>query len=90
MPFVDMDAFYSPAGVKVLTAAVSTVPMLAYVLMGLIGCGRYMIWLGLAVTAATVAGLVALPGFFYLWMAGVGGGALFVTGMRLRAGWRNA
>lgn len=90
MPLVSRDALFSARGFMLTTAAVSIVPMFVYVIMGLWGYGSYMIWLGLSVTVATIIGLVALPAFFYLWMAVVGGGALFTTGILLKRNWARA
>jgi hypothetical protein len=86
-PMFDHKRLYSTPA---LTAVVSTVPMLAYVIMGLWGCGNYMIWLGLGVTVLTVVGLVLVPAWFYLWMALFGGGALFLAGILSRRQWKKA
>jgi hypothetical protein len=64
-----------------------TVPMFAYVVLGL-WLGRFMIWVGLAVTALAILGLFLVPGYFYLWLAAVGGGTLVGTGLFIHNRWR--
>ncbi|MHC4713283.1 MAG: hypothetical protein ACYTAN_08450 [Planctomycetota bacterium] len=86
-PVVNKEALFSEGGWRLMTAAISIVPMFAYVVMGLWGFGDYMIWLGLGVTAATVVGVVFVPTWFYLWMAVFGGGALLATGVITRRRW---
>ena len=68
-------------------ALVATVPMFAYVVTGL-WLDHFMIWIGLAVTALTVLGLLLLQPYFFLWMAITGGGTLLVTGLVIRKRWR--
>jgi hypothetical protein len=65
----------------------STVCMFAYVMMGL-WLSRFLLWLGLIVTALTVAGLYLLPDWFALWMAITGGGALFLAGLSICKSWK--
>jgi len=65
----------------------ATVPMFAYVIMGL-WLDHFMIWVGLAVTALTMAGLYLFPAAFWIWMAVVGGGTLAGTGLLIRNRWR--
>jgi len=66
-------------------AIMATIPMLAYVVMGLWGA-KYYLYLGLGVTALIVVGLVALQPYFWLWLAFAGGGMWIGTGLVLR--WR--
>ena len=68
-------------------AIAATVPMFAYVVMGL-WLDHFMIWIGLAVTALTLLGLFLLPAYFWLWMAITGGGTLMGTGIFIRNRWR--
>ena len=89
-PLFKWDSVYAHEGERIMSAVIVTVPMFAYVVMGLWGCGQYMIWLGLGITALTVLGLYAFPSFFYLWMAAVGGGALFGVGIIARRQWKKA
>ena len=62
--------------------------MFAYVILGLWLEARFLIWLGLAVTGLTAVGYFLLPSYFYLWMAPMGGGALFVTGWYVNRFWK--
>jgi len=65
----------------------ATVPMFAYVVVGL-WLDHFMIWIGLAVTALAVLGLFLLQPYFWLWMAVTGGGTLMATGLLIRNRWR--
>ncbi len=64
-----------------------TIPMCGYVIMGL-WMGRFFIWLGAAVTVLTLVGYYALPHYFFIWTAVMGGGALLGTGWYLRFNWK--
>jgi hypothetical protein len=70
-----------------VTAIGVTVPMLAYVVIGL-WLESFLIWVGLAVTALTVLGLFLTPGYFFLWLAVTGGGTLLGTGLFIHNRWR--
>ena len=74
--------FQGAAGMRALTTVASTLPMLALVLMGLYGCGRFLIVEGLLVTLATGIGFYMAGDWFYLYMAVAGGGIQLAT-----AGW---
>jgi len=65
----------------------ATVPMFAYVVMGL-WLDHFMIWIGLAITGLTVLGLFLVPAWFWIWMAVMGGGSLVSTGFLIRNRWR--
>lgn len=65
----------------------ATIPMFMYTVMGLF-LDMYLLWLGLLVTALTIAGLFLLPSYFYLWMAAAGGGTLIATGLLVRNRWK--
>jgi len=69
-------------------AFICTAAMFAYIVMGLWFKSRFMIVLGLAVTVATLVGYYFLRDYYCLWMAFVGGGALFGTGLYIRLRWR--
>lgn len=69
-------------------AFICTASMFAYIVMGLWFDNRFMIVLGLALTATTLAGFYVLRDFYCLWMACVGGGALLGTGLYIRLRWR--
>jgi hypothetical protein len=56
--------------------------------MGLWFDNRFMIILGLALTAATLVGFYILRDIYCLWMAVVGGGTMFGTGLYIRSKWR--
>jgi len=72
-----------------LNAFLVTALMFAYMVTGLWTGGAYMVWLGLAVTFATLIGYFLMPPAYYcLWMAGTGGGGLLGTGLYLRLRWR--
>jgi hypothetical protein len=70
-----------------LTAYFSIVPMFAFVLFGL-WIGRFLVWIGLVVTALILLGYYFLPGYFYLWMAMTGGGTLLLSGIFIRKFWK--
>lgn len=89
-PLMPDSLFHSIENQRHFTAIITTVPMFAYVVMGLMGCGYYMVWLGLGVTVLTVMGLYVMPQYYYLWMAVLGGGALFLAGILTRRQWRKA
>lgn len=90
MPFIHVEGprmshlFWTHLG-----AISATVPMFAYVVFGLF-FDRYMVWIGLGVTALMVIGVYAFEPCFYLWMAFVGGGALAGTGLLIRNRWKQA
>jgi hypothetical protein len=65
-------------------AFICTAMMFAYIVMGLWFDSRFMIVLALAVTAVTLAGYYFLRDYYCLWMALVGGGAIFGTGLYIR------
>jgi hypothetical protein len=61
------------------------VPLLVattYVLLGIWIGGRYAA-IGIVIAILTMVGFLLLPAHFLLWMAGVGGGALILTGLWL-------
>ena len=68
-------------------AICATVPMFAYVVMGL-WLDNFIIWIGLVVTALTILGLFLIESYFFVWMAVMGGGTLIGTGLFIRNRWR--
>ena len=78
----------SPAKGIQVSAFLCTVAMFGYVVLGLWLGSYFMVWLGLMVTALTLLGYYVLPGYFYLWMSPMGGGALLGTGIYIRVRWR--
>jgi len=65
---------------------ISSAAMFGYVVMGL-WLDRTFLWIGLSVTAASIAGFLLLPALFNLWMAFLGGGALIAAGLRIQRRW---
>lgn len=88
MPFVKIQGqqeshmFWTHMG-----AIAATVPMFAYVVFGLF-VDRYMVWIGLGMTALMMLGVYLFEPYFYLWMAFVGGGGLAATGLLIRNKWK--
>ncbi|HTB62416.1 MAG TPA: hypothetical protein VK737_02410 [Opitutales bacterium] len=70
-----------------ITAFAHTVPMFAYIVIGL-WFGRFLIWLGVLVTVLIVAGLWLVPGYYYLWLGLTGGGSLIVAGLFIKKFWK--
>ena len=67
----------------------ATVPMFGYVIFGLF-FDRYMLYIGLGMTALMAIGVFVFEPWFYLWFAVVGGGGLAGTGLLIRNRWRQA
>ena len=78
----------SPVNGMQVNAFICTACMFAYIVIGLWFESYFMIVLGLAVTAATLIGFYLLAGYYCLWMAFAGGGALLGTGLYIRVRWR--
>lgn len=78
----------SPFNGMQCNAVFCTASMFAYVVMGLWLRSNFMIVLGLIVTAATLIGFYLLTDYYCLWMAVVGGGAIFGTGLYIRLRWK--
>ena len=64
----------------------ATVGMFGYVVGGL-WLGRFLVILGLVVTVLILVGLYAIPQWFLIWMAFVGGGALVLSGVMVKRLW---
>jgi hypothetical protein len=79
----------SPISGLQMNAFIMTAVMFAYVVIGLWNAGSlFMVWLGLAVTCATLVGFYAIgPEYYCLWMAATAGGGLFGTGLYIRVRW---
>ena len=73
---------------KHMGAIMATVPMFAYVVIG-IWLDSFLVWVGLGVTVLTMLGLYLLLPWFWIYMAFVGGGALIGTGLVVRRKWRS-
>jgi len=79
-------AMLSIVGPVTGTQVGALIPLLigfAYIVMG-IWMGVRFTFAGLAIVALTLGGYFFLPAHFLLWMAVVGGGTLFATGLWLR------
>jgi hypothetical protein len=72
-----------PQDPRQMAAFVPLVVAVAYIVLGL-GAGRRIVFAGIALAALTLFGFIALPGWFMLWMAVVGGGTLILSGLWLR------
>jgi hypothetical protein len=77
-----------PARGMQVGALLVMVAMLGYITTGLWTSNAFLIWLGLVVTALTLFGFYAIPGYFNLWMAPTGGAAVLGTGIYIRIRWR--
>ena len=88
MPFVRIEGqqqshlFWTHMG-----AISATVPMFMYVVFGLF-LDRYMLYIGLGMTALMAIGVFVFEPWFYLWMALVGGGGLVCTGLMIGKLWK--
>jgi hypothetical protein len=71
---------------KTLYAYICLVIMQSYVVAGL-WTDRYLLWVGILISALILLGLWFFPGIFWLWMAFFGGGALIATGFYVRDYW---
>jgi hypothetical protein len=80
-------AFYGNVMNRKFAVFWATVPMFAYILMGL-WLDRFFIYLGALVTLATVGGYLFIHHYFFLWMAIVGGGSLIGGGIFIRKFWK--
>jgi len=78
---------YTPDMDRKIGAYWATVPMFAYVLIGL-WLDRFFVWLGAFVTIATLVGYFFIFDYFYLWMAVIAGGSLVVGGLFIRKNWQ--
>jgi hypothetical protein len=72
--------FTGEAGARIVTAIYVTIPMFALLLMGLFGCGRFLIVESIFITVMTGVGLLVTGEWFYLYMAIVGGGTQLAAG----------
>lgn len=65
--------------------------IIIFVTVGWIAMGLLLsltsFWWGLAMTALALFGYFLLPGFFYLWMAILGGGGMIALGLYIRYRW---
>lgn len=80
-------AFYGNVMNRKFAVFWATVPMFAYILMGL-WLDRFFIFLGTLVTLATLGGYLFIHHYFFLWMAIVGGGSLIGGGIFIKKFWK--
>ncbi len=86
--FVWLSIMEPHSGIQ-MNAFLCTAVMFAYVVIGLWFDSWIMVFLGLGVTASTLAGLYLIsPAYYCLWMAFAGGGPLLVTGLYLGLRWK--
>jgi len=76
----------SSSNMRFFGAYPATVAMFGYVVMG-IWLDRFLLYLGLGVTASTLVGMFLVPDWFNLWMALTGGGSLIAAGFHVRRNW---
>jgi hypothetical protein len=76
-------AVLRPPDPRQVAAFIPLVIALGYVILGL-AIGWRLIATGIGLAALTLFGFFALPGWFVLWMAFIGGGALVLGGLWLR------
>jgi len=74
-------AILSPANGLQFNAFMVITVMFAYVIMGIWGGEKMMIWLGVIITVNTLIGYFVVPGYYSVWMAVMGGGVLFGAGL---------
>ena len=79
---------FAPFNGRQCNAFLCTAAMFAYVVMGLWFTSRFMVVLGLTVTAATLVGYYFIDTYDCLWMAILGGVAFLGTGLYIRLRWR--
>jgi hypothetical protein len=79
-------AIARPADGKQLTMLIILFIMIGQLAMGLL-FSFSSTWWALPITALALAGYFLLPGFFYLWMAVLGGGGMIVLGLYIRSRW---
>jgi len=72
--------FAGEVGDRVVTTIYATIPLLALLLMGLFGCGKFLVLESVFITVMTAVGLFTMGQWFYLYMAVVGGGTQLAVG----------
>jgi hypothetical protein len=78
---------YGPWLDRKIAAFWCTVPMFAYIILG-IWLDRFLVWLGALVVVATLVGYYFISDYFFLWLAVTGGGALVTGGILIRKFWK--
>jgi len=68
-----------------------TMIIILFIMLGQMAMGMLLsfsaTWWALPITALALAGYFLLPGFFYLWMAVLGGGGMVALALTIRARW---
>lgn len=77
----------NPAEGKTVSVYIVSVLMFGFVALGL-WTSRVLILVGLVVTALALVGYLLLNPYFYLWMAFLGGGTLFSSGIYMQRIWK--
>ncbi len=76
-----------PLNTMQISMLIALYAMFAYVLLGL-WLERIITWVGLAVSALGLIGYFLFPDIYYLWMAFLGGGTLFGSGIYILKTWK--
>jgi hypothetical protein len=76
-----------PLDVRQISLLIALYVMFAYVLLGL-WLEQIITWVGLVVSALGLIGYFLVPDIFYLWMAILGGGTLFGSGIYILKTWK--
>jgi len=79
-------AVASPMDGKKLTVFIVLFVLIGYLVTGLL-LSFSSIWPGLAIIALMLTGYFLLPGYFYLWMAILGGGGMIFLGLFIHYRW---
>ena len=80
--------FAKPQSADQMSLLICLLVMMAYVTSGVFYRSRFLIGLGLAITALVVVGYLVVPKLFDLWMAILGGGSLMAAGVYILRFWR--
>jgi hypothetical protein len=75
-----------PTDGKQITLFIILFTMLGQLAMGML-LSYSSVWWALPISALALAGYFLLPGFFYLWMAILGGGGMIALGVTIRLRW---
>lgn len=76
-----------PADGALVSLFISTLAMFGYVVMGL-WLDNSFVWLGLGITILALIGYFGVRPYYSLWMALLGGGALFGSGLYILRRWK--
>ncbi len=76
-----------PLEMKQISMLIALSAMFGYVLLGL-WLERIITWIGLLVSGLGLIGYFLLPDVYYLWMAFLGGGTMFGSGIYILKRWK--